>query len=386
MAVEAWSRCFANDDSDAKKIGRSCLMPSEAYKLANQIDVFFSSKVMFRKYFAVERVRQPKLGKINPSNMLCSKCLPCLVLSFFVHSCGALTSSGELKYKAIGDAPQRIALYEAWFGESKHISVGYSTKNRDTIQRQIHDARGFGITGFVVDWYGDRDTYVDQSYAEIQSVAAKNKFSVAVMYDEGEVAEGATDQVIADLAVFHDTYLLSSSPGRSAYLMYQGRPIVFVFPHGNHTDWAKVRSAVNRWAEPPWLIQEYLPGPLTDAFDGFYPWINPVPDGWAADGSNWGDRYLADFYKNMADKHADKIIVGGAWPQFDDHRASWSLNRHISARCGQTYRESLELWKKYFGPGQVIPFMLVQTWNDYEEGSEVETGIKMCASGTTSHP
>jgi hypothetical protein len=300
-----------------------------------------------------------------------------------LRGCEASPAPAELKYKALGPTPQVLALYEAWFGEPKHIAVGYSTRNPDTIRDQIRKAKEVGVTGFVVDWYGNRDSFVDQSYQVIQTVAAKNKFTVAMMYDEGEAEEGATDQVISDLTMFHDTYLLNNSPGHQAYLTYRGRPVILVFPHGNGTDWAQVRTAVNQWSSPPWLIQENLPGPHPDAFDGFYPWVNPGPDGWAADGHNWGGRYLADFYKNMAEKYSDKIVMGGAWPQFDDRKASWSLNRHISARCGETYRDSLELWKKYFPAGQVIPFMLIETWNDYEEGSAIESGIPTCPNGAS---
>ncbi len=305
----------------------------------------------------------------------------CICTLVLFHGCAHSSVPVELKHKAVGNTPQILALYEAWFGQPKHISVGYSSHNPDTIRDQIRKAKELGVSGFVVDWYGDREPYIDQSYAIVQRVAAKNKFSVAMMYDETDTDEGATDQVIADLTAFHDTYLMPNSPGHEAYLTYEGRPMIFVFPHGNHTDWAKVRTAVNQWSPAPWLMQENLPGPHPDAFDGFYPWVNPGPDGWAADGSHWGERYLEDFYKNMAEKYSDKIVVGGAWPGFDDHKASWSLNRHISARCGQTYRDSIELWKQYFPPGQVIPFMLIQTWNDYEEGSEIETGIPACAPG-----
>lgn len=309
------------------------------------------------------------------------KSVSSLCLLLLVHGCGSASHAVDLKYKATGSAPQTLALYEAWFGEPKHISVGYSTNDPETIKKQIKHAREMGVQGFVVDWYGNRDAFVDKSYGVIQSVAGKNKFNVAMMYEESDAEEGATDQVIADLTFFHDNYLVNDAPGHGAYLTYQGRPVIFVFPRGNHTDWAAVRKAVDQWPVKPWLFQENLPGPHPEAFDGFYPWVNPGPEGWAADGSHWGDRYLEDFYKNMAEKYDDKIVVGGVWPQFDDHKASWSLNRHISARCGQTYREGFDMWKKFFPAGQVIPFILIQTWNDYEEGSEIETGIPSCPAG-----
>jgi hypothetical protein len=84
----------------------------------------------------------------------------------------------------------------------------------------------------------------------------------------------------------------------------------------------------------------------------------------------------------MGSKYADKIIVGGAWSQFNDSKASWSLNRHMSARCGQTYQDTFNLWRKYFPADQPIPFLMLETWNDYEEGSAIEPGIPTCGKGS----
>src|SRR6516165_9051536 len=88
----------------------------------------------------------------------------------------------KLKYKATGTSPQVLALYEAWFGHPKHISVGYSSHDPDVIGRQIRQAKSLGITAFVVDWYGDREPFIDVSYAQVQATAARNNFQVAMMY------------------------------------------------------------------------------------------------------------------------------------------------------------------------------------------------------------
>jgi len=89
-----------------------------------------------------------------------------------------------------------------------------------------------GISAFVVNWYGDREPFIDRSYALMQMIASGNNFHVAMMYDEADEEEGATDQAIADLTMFQDTYLSSKSSGHQAYLTYEGRPVIFIFPRG----------------------------------------------------------------------------------------------------------------------------------------------------------
>jgi Glycosyl hydrolase family 71 len=286
-----------------------------------------------------------------------------------------------LKYKAAGPNPEVLAVYEAWFGHPKHISVGYSSHDPGAIARQMKQAKAMGISGFVVDWYGDREPFIDQSYQLMQTQAAKNGFKIAMMYDESSQEDGATDEAIADLTVFHETYLKPKSPGQQAYLTYQGRPMIFIFPHGRHTDWDKVRAAVNQWNPAPLLIQENLPGKDANDFDGYYAWINLHRDEWKADGSNWGEQNLAEFYRTMGSKYPDKIVVGGAWSQFNDSKASWGLNRHMSARCGQTYRDTFNYWRKIFPANDPPPFLLIASWNDHEEGTDIENGIPSCGNG-----
>ncbi len=309
--------------------------------------------------------------------MLAAASIASLSLLMLIHGCSGLQPV-QLKYKATGKSPELLAVYESWFGLPKHISVGYSSIDPKVVGKQILRAKEMGISGFVVDWYGDREPFIDQSYALVQSLAAKENFKVAMMYEENDQTDSATDTVIADFTKFHDAYLSPNAPGRQAYLTFGGRPMIFVFPNGNHTDWARVRKLVNTWSPAPLLLQENLPGPHPEAFDGFYPWINPGPNGWSKDGANWGESYLTDFYKTMAARYPDSMIVGGAWPKIDDSKASWGLNRHISARCGQTYRDTVDLWRKFLPADQTIPFVLIETWNDYEEGSAIEPGFPTC--------
>jgi hypothetical protein len=196
-----------------------------------------------------------------------------------------------------------------------------------------------------------------------------------MMYDETQPTNGqATDDALAAFEKFHRSYLAPDAPGRDAYLTYNGRPMIFIFPKSMQTDWNRIREVTNQWENPPLLIYEDRSTPFASLFDGFYAWVNPGKSGFAADGSKWGEDYLRDFYQRMQSKYPDKITVGGAWAGFDDSKASWGLNRRISQRCGQTFADTLKISREY----SPLPFLLIATWNDYEEGSAIERGLGKC--------
>lgn len=307
-----------------------------------------------------------------------------LLLFVSAHGCShQRAANSRLQHRATGAAPEVLAVYEAWFGHPRHISIGYSSHDPKEIKSQIRRAKAMGISAFVVDWYGDREPFIDRSYALMQAAAAKEKFHVAMMYDETDDEEDATDLAIADFTMFRDTYLTGKAAGHQAYLTYEGRPVIFIFPKGGHTNWIRVREAVGRWNPAPLLIYENAPGTNANAFDGFYAWVSPGSKGWAPDGASWGEGYLRDFYQTMLSKYPDKIVVGGAWAQFDDSKASWGLNRHISPRCGQTYADTFNFWRKELGNDDPPPFMLIETWNDYEEGTAIEPGIPTCGGNSS---
>lgn len=306
-----------------------------------------------------------------------------LALLLLTHGCSepAPRKTAQLKAGIPGISPRILAVYEPWFGHPAHIAVGYSSHDPNELRKQIRAAKKMGIYAFVVDWYGDRDPFNARTYDLLQPIAAEENFHFAMMYDETDHVDGATDETLADFINFRDTYLAPNAPGHDAYLTDNGRPIIFIFPKGGHTNWDRIREEVSKWNPAPLLIYENIPGPNAAAFDGFYAWVQPGSKGYAPDGSNWGDDYLAQFYSTMVSKYPDKIAVGGAWAQFDDSKASWGQNRHISPRCGQTFSETFSFWRRYYPANQPLPYLMIETWNDYEEGTAVEPGIPTCKAG-----
>jgi hypothetical protein len=281
-------------------------------------------------------------------------------------------------------APELLAVYQAWFGTREHINVGYSSQDRVMLRRQIEQAKSLGISGFVVNWYGPRKEYMDRSYALLQQTAAETNFQIAIQYDEAVDNPGrTTDAVIVDLQYAYDRYISPhADASRAAYLRYDEHPVIFIFPKTNETDWNRVRQVTRSWEDPPLLIMKDINQQYAGAFDGFYAWINPGTSGWQANGSNWGESYLQSFYTQMTSRYPDKIAVGAAWPGFNDRQASWSQNRYMDGRCGRTFEDSLRVFRRYYNERRPLPYLLLETWNDYEEGSAIEHGVNTCNGGS----
>jgi hypothetical protein len=309
--------------------------------------------------------------------------LACVLLASIAPGGCNHTTPRNMTLKELTDAsgnPKVLADYQPWFGDTNHINVGYSSQDPNVLRKQIESARNLGIYAFVVDWYGPRQPFLDRSAALLQRIASEQHFHVALMYDETQDDNGhATDDAMEAMELAYRKYIGPGAPGRDAYLQYRSRPVIFIFPKQGHTDWDQVREQVNQWDSPPLLIYKDEPPPqYAKVFDGEYAWVHPGSKGWASDGQSWGEDYLENFYKKMRNQHNDEITVGGVWPGFNDAKASWSLHRRIDSRCGQTLSDTLRLAQENNSASHPIPFVLIATWNDYEEGTAIENGLPHC--------
>ena len=276
-------------------------------------------------------------------------------------------------------APDRsgttLAVYEAWFGAPDHINVGYSSHDRVLLARQIEQARGMGIAGFIVDWYGTKKPFIDRSFALMAEQAAEHDFKVALMYDELVRDNNSTEDTIAALDYAYQKYIGATAPYGKAYLRHDGHPVIFIWTNSDRTDWNAVREHVQHWPEVPLLIDRQHTTPYLKAFDGVYAWINPGKQGWKQDGSNWGDEYLRSFYSQAPVKYPGKLILGAAWPGFDDRRASWGQHRYMAYRCGKTLEDTIRAYWAFARSTDSSPFLVLATWNDYEEATAIERGL-----------
>ena len=154
--------------------------------------------------------------------------LACLVF-LFSNGCyrNGVRRSLDQAVRGVDKEPKIVADYQPWFGDHQHIDIGYSTVDPSTLRKQIQHARELGIYAFAVDWYGERQPYLDRSYAALQKAAAETGFHVALMYDETEEDNGhATEDALSAMYYAYRHYIGPDAPGRSAYLTFDNRPVI----------------------------------------------------------------------------------------------------------------------------------------------------------------
>jgi hypothetical protein len=50
----------------------------------------------------------------------------------------------------------------------------------------------------------------------------------------------------------------------------------------------------------------------------------------------------------------------------------------MDTRCGKTFEDSLRFFRRYYNDSRPLPFLMIVTWNDYEEGTAIEKGLQHC--------
>ncbi len=137
----------------------------------------------------------------------------------------------------------------------------------------------------------------DHNFALLQQAASEGHFQVALLYNEPEDADAyATDDTISDFDKAYQAYIGPHAKYRDAYLTYDGKPMIFVFPKAGHVNWQRVREHCSNWDAAPLFIYKDQPAAdLANDFAGSYAWVQPGPGGWAPDGSKWGSSISITF-------------------------------------------------------------------------------------------
>jgi hypothetical protein len=297
-------------------------------------------------------------------------------------------SNGNLAATNISKLPIRSLLYPGsttkiyahlmpWFGSQGHVSVGYDSSDSAQEAKQIADMASRGIDGAIVDWYGPNSTHHNTATKYALKAAEQHAgFELAICEDWGAVKNYAnpTQQTISDLNYAWQTFMQSKS-----YMKQDGRPVIFFFGfEGQNVDIAAIKSALTF---NPIFVFRNSGGFTKSMSDGSFSWLAPMTSGY----DNYMSLpYLDGFYKEGL-KYPAQAMYGSGFKGFNDTLASWAPpgGRHIPQFCGQTWLKSFQEAGRYFSANNQLPALQIVTWNDYEEGTAIESGIDNCVSITS---
>jgi hypothetical protein len=261
--------------------------------------------------------------------------------------------------------------YLLWFGQSNHMNIGYSSNDAAQVQRQINDMVSRGIDGVIVDWYGPNNA-TDQATQFVMHEAEKHPgFQFGIMVDTGAIGAtssgGSPQQTLIQLMQYVEQKYFPSS----AYMNIGGQPVVtnFNIDRQYQIDWNAVNAALP--TAPRYLFQD------NDGFshtlsDGSYSWVMPQI-------GDFGLGYLQNFY-NTGQAFSNLETMGATYKGFNDSLASWGSSRIMDQQCGQTWLQTFSQINSLYNAQKQLPYLQLVTWNDYEEGTEIESGIDNCFS------
>ena len=263
-----------------------------------------------------------------------------------------------------------------WFGGSNHMNVGYSSTDAKQVHRQVTDMISRGIDGVIIDWYGPNNS-IDQATKLVMAEAeAHPGFTFAIMVDQGAIkwdsCSGCSPQqaLVKQLQYVEQTYFPSS-----AYMRLAGKPVVtnFNIDLSYSINWDSVSASLS--TQPAFLFQNNN-GFTHVLSEGSYSWVMPTT-------SDYGIGYLKSFY-NTGMPLQNEHTVGATYKGFNDTLASWGSKRIMGQQCGQTWLQTFSEINGLYNSGKQLSTLQLVTWNDYEEGTEIESGVNNCFSVSAS--
>ena len=271
-----------------------------------------------------------------------------------------------------GSATRIYASVMPWFGSPSHMSIGYTSSDPTQISAQINDMRSRGIQGAIIPWYGQSsyDAAMALNFMQVAQSAGSFEFSLRL---EGGALQAYAQQNGCDVTtelINELNYIASTFFGSSAYSRIGGRPVVHLFGvESYYVNWNKVRAGI---AGDPVFVVRNRSAFIDPAADGGFSWLQNNP----ANANDEMLSYLDGFY--TAAQSSSKTVFGSIYKGFNDTLASWSANRIINQQCGLTWLDTFAEAGKYYSSSHQLDAIQVVTWNDYEEATEIETGIDNC--------
>lgn len=261
-----------------------------------------------------------------------------------------------------------------WFGASSHINIGLTNNTTAYVAAMIADMENRGFNGVVIDWYGSTDG-TDGVAQKIKSCLASqpgNKFTYIIMVDKGIQGGTGTNNLQAQIQYCQSQYFSDTNYEREPYP--NGFPILMFFG---------VRAAVGESAMA--AMKSYTGGRMIWVEEG----ASYLSESWEDECFEWTDAFDSGVNNNdpfnlltvtndyPTIKNSGKKAFGAMCGRFNGtltKSVSWSLGKYLPCSNGLCEVERASAINAAIFPNMTR--MQWPTWSDWEEGTQVESGIE----------
>ena len=311
-----------------------------------------------------------------------------------------------------------------------NVQTGYTSNSAATVAAQAADLQARHFDGAVMSWEGagtteDAATLLFQSWADQNACSGSQcQLTYVIMFDGPSVNYDVTSTGIpgtsgASCSAYSGAdyencviqhlrndmcWMNGKHWGNAAYEKLNGRPVVQVFPDegvipstGPAPSWTDVWYYIEQWNSNlpqncsvapynadngvPLIVFENAGGFAHQDSAGSYYWIEPSGTDLSTDQFTYNigpqgpdvtlDTFLADSLT-----YSGAMVWSNGFKGFNSIQSTWGTGRIMDQQCGQTWMQSLTESNSYYSGG--VPYLEVATWNDYNEGTEIESGIDNC--------
>lgn len=274
-----------------------------------------------------------------------------------------------------------------WWGyNSSHPNIGVNDLTASDMQRILQDMWDRGIDCVLVDWYNNTSTNApsDTLVALVRdNLPSGMKFCVDInqhyitTYNAGLSAAQQQTAIINAINSILNNFAVSPKYERYSgpLVAYQGRPIIPLWDINSVLasgfDWNAVRTGVSGNVNGnPCIIGYQRGGFSMTQSDGAWSWI---------DTNASISAYMTNDYLPGCAANQNKICMSSVWAGFNGtmtKSVGWSLGKYQPHNGGQTW---LDWWKPssdFVRAGSRLDYVMPDTWDDLEEGSGIQGGIR----------
>ena len=270
--------------------------------------------------------------------------------------------------QAASDSPV-LAFYYPWynttdFDRSKMWDVPvtpYNSDDRATFVRQVKEASGAGITGFISSWMG-KGNRTDTNFATLLDVSKGTSFS-STIYFESE-SFGSSQAVIDNLRYFMSTY--GSNPNLAKV---GGKPAIFFWDPsaiGGADTWASIRNQVDPQRNWHWNVETDRPDSWLDVFDGIHLFSAAS---WTSDATATYENMRSKVDAASARTGERKYWAAGVAPGWDNTRQDNPTKVFVPRNGGAYYAQR---WDSAIASNPDL--ITITSWSEWGEGTEIEPG------------